>query len=154
MEILEAREEHIDRIIPLWVALMDYHARLDPTFRRAEDAETRWREFLAKLVASDDARVFVAVEGEEIVGYCVARLIFEPPVFAEMPRGEIVDMFVREGNRRRGVGSTLLERAYAWFRGEGISRVELMVSVANPIGRPFWAKRGFSDYLHKLYRKI
>ena len=41
-----------------------------------------------------------------------------------------------------------------WFKSRNIERVELEILTKNPIGYSFWKKHGFTDYRHRLYRRI
>ncbi|MHB8762259.1 MAG: GNAT family N-acetyltransferase [Coriobacteriia bacterium] len=54
-------------------------------------------------------------------------------------------LFVREGDRRRGVAAALLDWlwANAWL---GVERVRVEVLVGNSAGLAFWRAVGFTDY--------
>jgi GNAT superfamily N-acetyltransferase len=152
MRIDKARPDDAPDILDLWIELMDYHAALDPVFARSADGPATFAAFLFDLIESEEAIVLAARQapGSPLVGYAVARVVHDPPIFELMPRGEILDFYVRPLLRRRGAGSAMLDRITSWFAGLGIARLEVRVYRGNPIGYPFWKKQGFGPYLDTL----
>lgn len=78
------------------------------------------------LVASRDGRV---------VGYLFAR-----PAADE---GEILNVAVHRGSRRRGIGKRLVLAALEVLRGAGVERVILEVRESNVAARAFYRELGF-----------
>jgi GNAT superfamily N-acetyltransferase len=156
MVIEKASIADLPAILRLWLELMDYHAALNPVFERSGDGPAKYTEFVRDLVSSKEAVVLVAREapGARAGGYAIARVMHDPPIFARMPRGEILDVYVRPALRRRGFGSAMLEAIASWFAERGISRLEVRVYTGNPIGRSFWHKSGFVEYLETLSLEI
>jgi ribosomal-protein-alanine N-acetyltransferase len=58
--------------------------------------------------------------------------------------GEVLNLAVRQGNRRRGEGGALLEAALAELKGGGVTHVYLEVRESNSAGIGFYEKHGFS----------
>jgi ribosomal protein S18 acetylase RimI-like enzyme len=56
--------------------------------------------------------------------------------------------------RRKGVGTLLVESAVEWFESCGINKVELEVAEANEGGLAFWRSQGFGDFQRMLLRKL
>lgn len=106
------------------------------------------------MIESDDAKIFVAFEDDQIIGYTVPKIDQYSPVYLLEKHGSIYDMFVSLEHRRRGIGKKLWEEALRWFKGLGLERVELSIVPTNPESSSFWKKQGFSDYTHRLYIKI
>lgn len=156
MKIDVATTADMPAVLDLWVELMDYHAALDPVFTKSADCRDAYEAFLRKLLASGEALCLVAREelAGAAAGYALAKVNHEPPVFARMPRGLLLDFYVRPGARRRGIGGAMLGRMKEWFAGRGITRMEVSMYPGNPIGSAFWRKQGFADYLHALYIEI
>ncbi len=147
MQILYATDRHVPGIVERWKELMDYHRGLDPAFTRRPDGHRRFGHFLVDCIDSDTFVVLVAVDGDEVLGYAMAKEERYPPVFERSRHGSIFDMAVNPDHQRRGIGSALLAGIEHWTRARGIDRLELRVSVHNPMGREFWARHGFEDYL-------
>lgn len=147
MRILYATDRHIPGIVARWKELMDYHRRLDPAFTRRPDGHRRFAHFLVECLDNDIFVVLVAVEDEEVLGYALAKEERYPPVFERSRHGSLFDMAVHPDRQRQGIGSALLAAVEQWTLDRGIDRLELRVSVHNPVGREFWARHGFEDYL-------
>lgn len=157
MKIDVATKADVPAILDLWIELMDFHAALNPVFTRSADAREKYEVFLWNLLDSGEALCLVAREEPSSgapAGYALARINREPPVFERMPRGLLLDFYVRPGARRRGLGGAMLGRMKEWFAGRGIARIEVMMYPGNPIASAFWRKQGFADYLHGLFLEV
>ena len=149
-----AERKHLPRILELWQELMDYHNQFDPLFETRKDGAKNWEQYLRGLMKTREARVFVAVEDSRVIGYSACRVASHPPVLKQEHYGLIMDMAVKQGHQRHGVGTMLLEKIYEWVESMRLDRIELQVVPKNEIGYSFWQKHGFADYLHSLYKKI
>jgi ribosomal protein S18 acetylase RimI-like enzyme len=151
MNVTAAQEEHIPQIVDLWKKLMDYHKTLDPFFTRTNNGELKFTEFLQKSIASTDSHVVVALDKNNVVGYCLGSVMMHPPVFIIEKYGNIFDMMVDPAHRRRHVGTDLVNAMIHWFITHEIQRVELNVAVGNKNGKRFWKQQGFQEYMHVMY---
>jgi GNAT superfamily N-acetyltransferase len=151
MQITEAQESHIPGIVRLWVEFEDYHLGFDRIFTRCEDSEAEFEKYLRKHMEKEDALVLVAVDEGKAVAYALAWIAELPPVFKYRKYGYISDMAVTRAERRKGIGSRMLERVLAWFDGRGVKRIHLGVVGANEPAITFWRSQGFETYTHTLY---
>lgn len=89
------------------------------TWRGATDE----RRYLRAVRRHADAAVFVAVDGDQVVGrLSVAR---DPhPASAHVAD---LGLMVAASHRRRGIGRRLLDRAVIWARQSGVRKLELHV---------------------------
>ena len=89
------------------------------TWRCATDE----RRYLRAVRRHADAAVFVAVDGEQVVGrLSVAR---DPhPASAHVAD---LGLMVAASHRRRGIGRRLLDQAVSWARQSGVRKLELHV---------------------------
>jgi len=62
--------------------------------------------------------------------------------------------YVRETERRRGLGQALLDELIGWARARGANRLELQFIEGNEIARRFWTKSGFRPYAFKCVRYL
>ncbi len=153
-KIAEATEKHIPEIVGLWKELADYHSNIDPFFTRKKDGHINFESFIAKLIRSEEAKIFIALEDEKLIGYTIAKIDLYPPVYLLEKHGSIYDMYVTLKHRKKGIGNKLWQEALKWFKALGLERVELSIVPANPISSSFWKKHGFKDYMHRLFIKI
>ena len=151
---MEATTDNIPEIVELWKELSDHHSKIDPFFTRREDGHVNFTSFLTGLLKAQDARIFIAIDGPEIIGYIIAKIEAYPPVYLLKTYGAIYDILVTSKYRRKGIGSKLFQAALIWFQSLGIQRIELSIVPQNIESSSFWKKLGFQDYMHKLYKKI
>lgn len=88
-----------------------------------------------ELLGSSLVFGLVAVSGERIVGYLVARLVGG--------EGEILNLAVASGDRRRGVGRVLLLAALERFQEGGAVEAFLEVRESNAAGLALYRGAGF-----------
>jgi ribosomal protein S18 acetylase RimI-like enzyme len=151
-----ARERDLERLIPLFFLLLDYHAERAPRLAARADAEAeeQVRRLLTARLRDGDSRVLVWDQAGELLGLCVARVLRRPAVFVETERGEIEHLIVREPSRRCGIGRALAEAGLAWMHDRGIQRAEIQVAVENSAAREFWRALGFTAATDVLERKL
>ncbi len=154
LRIEEACEEHILPIVEVWKEFVDLHAERDPLFTRSRTGHVTFSSWVRELIASSDAQVLVALEGEAVVGYTLTMAKEYPPVYERTAYAEVTDMAVSQGHRRQGIGTALLGRVRAWCRDRGLDRIELRMVPSNPMASAFWRKHGFRDYVHVMYREL
>jgi len=146
-ELRRARPEDIESVAVLWVEMMREHAERDPRFAFTDDAETAYAEYARGMLENPDTALFLAEEEGRTIGYILALVLDNPPVFCLKRYGFIGEMVVNRAHRRAGVGRMLWERANRWFKRKGVSVVQLNVSGVNREGKAFWKSVGFEDFL-------
>jgi ribosomal protein S18 acetylase RimI-like enzyme len=147
-------EEHVPEIVELWKELSDHHSNIDSFFTRRRNAHLNFTSFLAELILSNEAKVFIAVKNAEVLGYIITKVEKYPPIYMLKTYGTIYDILVTSKYRRKGIGTKLLEEALEWFKSLGLERIELSIVPANIESSSFWKKHGFQEYMHKLFKKI
>ncbi len=100
--------------------------------------------YLAELYLNADY-FMVATVGDWIVGYIIGRL--------ERRVAHILSIAVREGYRRRGIGSMLLKSFIEYAIRRGALRVYLEVSDRNEVAINFYLRHGFRvvDRIRRYY---
>ena len=93
-------------------------------------------ESVASLLRTESAGGWIAVDGDQAVGFSMAR--------ADI--GDVFALFVRPGLEGRGIGSDLLEEAETWLARRGRSQAWL-VTGGEPALRAarFYRRRGWVD---------
>ena len=151
-----ARERDLERLVALFLMLLEYHAERSPrlVLGAGAEAEEQVRRLLAAQLRDGDSQVLVWDEDGELCGLCVSRVLYRPAIFAETERGEIEHLLVRGSSRRRGIGRALAEAGLAWICERGIRRAEIQVAVENAEARAFWCALGFGSATDVLERRL
>ncbi len=146
----DAREDDFDALLALWRELMDLHVELDDRFDLSDNADQRFFNYVDTAQSRDDYRVRLAVHREEIVGFAIACVLPNSPVYRARWIGYINDLCVTASMRRRGVGELLVHDAVAWLRQCGAESVEVYVAHHNAVAQRFWRRIGGTEYLERL----
>lgn len=85
----------------------------------------------------DDAKIFIAENKGEIVGFAATRLI------TSAKEGEILNIAVRRRFQKQGTGTLLLQEIIDFFKANEIESVWLEVRKSNFTAREFYRRNGF-----------
>jgi RimJ/RimL family protein N-acetyltransferase len=105
------------------------------TWRSAADE----RRYLKAVRRHSDAAVFVAVDGDEVVG----RLSIARDSHPSSRHVADLGLLVASNRRRRGIGRALLEQAVVWAREAGVRKLELHVFPWNEPAIALYESFGF-----------
>lgn len=104
------------------------------------------KEGIARFLERNPNTSFVAIENDELLGIILGG--------HDGRRGYIYHMSVAENHRKKGIGSSLVEKCLESFKNEKISKVALLVFKYNETGNAFWEKQGFILREDINYRNI
>lgn len=130
---------------------MAHHRTFDPRFAVLPDSKARYEDYLGDLMRNTDNRVLVAERSRRVIAYAIGMVLANPPLFALPRYGFIAEMSVEAECRGQGVGTQLWNEMLEWFRGRGVTVVQLNASTLNESGQAFWRRRGCRDFLHILW---
>jgi len=129
----------------LGALLVRAHYGFDPDrfMAPAPQIEEGYAWFLGTQLKDDDAAVFVAERGGEVLGYVYAGI--EPRSWKELREeaGFIHDVVVEEHGRRLGVAGALIHQANEWLRSRGMPRVMLWTAAQNGPAQQLFTRLGF-----------
>jgi len=99
-------------------------------------------------------KVFIATskDGEVPVGYVSVGELMNPAV--GMKLGSVLDFWVPEEFRKKGIGSKLLDYALDYIKRQGYSHASIMVSASNDKAILMYEKRGFKPDRINLAKRI
>jgi GNAT superfamily N-acetyltransferase len=109
------------------------------------DSTRRVRAQLERCLADESHSVYVAKADEDrIVGYVSVHWI--PYLFMPGPEGYVSELFVRNSERGKGVGTQLLQAVTAEARSRGCSRLALTnLRHRESYQRQFYVKAGWTE---------
>lgn len=97
--------------------------------------------------------VVLGVRDSEPVGFVAGRVRSLPRHLGGVAAGLITEVWVEPVLRGHGLGAAMVEAAMAWFRGQGVRRLELQVVVGNEAARRLYARLGFAEELTQMVRE-
>ena len=134
MTVRRATPDDFDAVAALWKEFD--HEIPPPTHEGPSDHDKELAE-VAEILESETA--FVALDDDGTpVGFVLARQ--RAPGF-----GTLTDLYVRQLDRRSGVGTELMREVLAAFRDQGIEQIDLEVVAANTVARALYHRWGLRD---------
>lgn len=102
------------------------------------------KDAIEKYLKRNPETCFVAEDGGKIIGSIMSG--------HDGRRGFIGHTAVIASERRKNIGTILVDTAINALKSEGITKVALLVFVQNDPGNKFWEKMGFSTRSDVIYR--
>ena len=152
MLIRPATFADVPAILPMVADLVAAHERHDPArFAALPDVLDRYARWLPQRAADPDSVVLVAVDTANdtalttsaVVGFVVATIEENIPIYQLKRFGYLHDLYVLPGHRRRGVSQRLLEAAAAEFKARGITQVRCETAAFNEPARAVLVAAGW-----------
>jgi GNAT superfamily N-acetyltransferase len=143
----------IDRLEPLWTAMLEHHRAVSSLpVRSPAEAWRRRRVQYEQWLADGESFALVAVrEDGSDDGYAVVRVQSGSPTFAlGEPVGDLESLAVAEAARGQGVGSLLIGAARERLRAAGVGHWTVSVLAANPGAQRLYEREGFAPFEHIL----
>ncbi len=151
MRVRLAAQADIERLVDLNLEVHDLHvAHLAGFFKPARREDLA--EYFEAMLEREDARVLVACEDAEVVGYVLLVLRERPEnaVMLEQRWLYIEQIGVAAAYRRRGHAAALVEAARKVAKEHGLGRVELETWAFNREARAFFRSQGFDARILKM----
>ena len=132
-----ARPEEADDVARLLIAFRDWYGRSDPPDESFHDGVRR-------LIERDDTEYLLAAAQGSLAPGGVCQLLYRYGLWMAAEDCWLEDLFVRDEDRRKGLGEELVELALQRARERGCGRVELDVSESNRGAWALYERMGFS----------
>ncbi|PSL48269.1 acetyltransferase (GNAT) family protein [Chitinophaga niastensis] len=141
MEVIQATELHTNEVAVLFDAYRSYYDQA-PDFKGA-------LAFITERIENKDSNIFVALLGEEIIGFTQLYPIFTS---VGMKRGWLLnDLYVLEEHRGIGAGKALIAAAAAHGRKTNAAWLMLQTYVANTGAQALYEREGFIKDTNSYY---
>ena len=136
--------------------LDDHHVRILPEVFQPYDDPSRQHDHIARFVDGDDAELFVAELGTNIVGLATVRIAENTaaPMFRPERRAYIDDLVVKLESRGQGIGQLLLARVTEWAHAQKLEYIDISVWNENQVGTSFFKTIGFEPRCQRMQLKI
>ena len=153
MTIERANKNHIPGLIRLLYQVGDVHHQIRPDIFRA-GAIKYTEKNLEELLRDETKPIFVAVEGENVLGYCFCVIEDSRGSTVLTDRVEIYidDLCGEETCRGQGVAKALYEHTCAWAKDLGCAFVTLNVWCGNDGAMKFYEKMGLTP--RKIFMEV
>jgi len=116
----------------------------------------RSKEMISSILADDNASLFVAESGDELIGLLCIYIQKSRAISFMVSRlfGVIDDLVVKNGYRRQGLGRALMQEAERWLNGKGVNQIELNVWDFNKTAIDFYRKLHYDIASHRMWKSL
>ncbi len=152
--------EGIDRVEPLWRAMVEHHRELvgdEIPVRATDETWPMRRAQYEEWLRSGDGALLLAVTsaGAEPDGYACVRITNSGPTFDLGERvGELESLAVASYARGAGLGSLLIGAARERLREQGVRRWSVGVVEANAGAVRLYEREGFAPFWRTLIATV
>lgn len=137
--------ELLDIVAGLWENLKEFHAGIDPSWAkmtRRRKWEDRRSDLLLKA-GSGQMLIELALYQAIPIAYCIATIDGKQ-------KGEIDSLYVSDGWRGQGIGSSLLKYSLDWLKSQNTSLQQVAVREGNEKALSFYQRCGFRPLMRIL----
>jgi len=151
MKIIRATAKYIDDIARLNNVVQELHVAREPGLFRPVDAAAV-REGVRTALEDPAVTFLLAVEDEAPLGYALVRICERPENAYRASRTflELDQIAVAPDARKRGVGSALIDAAFALAQSLDIPAVELSVWHFNDEAQRLFSRKGFKTCWQRM----
>ncbi len=136
-------------------AICSMHEALDPQrYAMKSNVVEMYESWLPQRIADRNSVLLAAELDSKLVGFLVASVETNIPVYRLDRFGFIHDVWVEPSARGHGIGKALAERAVEQFRSMGIKQVRLETAADNPGARALFASCGFRPATTEMLRDL
>ena len=152
MHIIKANINNLDDIMRLNRIVQDLHVRNEPDKFIPFD-EVSVREYLLDAFSNPAITFLIAIDdNKQVVGYVMLHVQKRNKNAYSHPRQflELEQIVVDPHFRKCGIGSALVEEAFAFAKSSGISELELNVWQFNDDAQKLFHSKGFAPFCQRL----
>lgn len=144
VEIRSLQPDELHRFVDtLWFPLGREMAALDDFNTLGENVREDAIAYHRRAVTDDERTVLVAVEEDKFVGFINAKREEPMSFFDRQSTIHIIEVYVREQSRQRGVASALLQEIEGWEKAEDCEYASLVVHVDTHAAQSLYEDTGF-----------
>ncbi len=142
MEIRLAGINDIAGICLLYNAFFIYNTDQQPKYYKLASECGRYPKSIIENNAED---IYIAADDNVIIGLIHIAEEQTPPFdcLIQYKYSTIIDLFIDENYRKKGIGSLLLESAIQWSKARNLNYIELNVLAENENGIQFYNHKEF-----------
>lgn len=111
-------------------------------------------EYFKKQLTQVDRIIFVAKEGDKVIGYIAGVSKMDHSLCDQPTIVELDNMLVMDDYRGQGIGSELVKKLKDWAKEKDAARMIVLANHKNDKGINFYKKHGFEDYLVELKMEL
>jgi ribosomal protein S18 acetylase RimI-like enzyme len=156
--IRKANLRDVPRIVELWKSFWNEHdekyTRGNPIFKSKQNKLSYYKKFVARMIRSRNASVFVAGIDDKLVGHIIVGITKLPPIYIHDKEAHVHEIYVEKKYRNKGIGTKLLVAANSFAKEKGIFSLGLTVNIKNKEAFSLYKESGFKEHNLKMSKIV
>jgi len=155
IKVSQAKKEDYNGFIEVFKEVEELH-RLNASWKFKKPEPIFSEEYYEKLINDENCMFFLAKDENEIVGYSIAykKEVSDIPVLKNRKWIHIDDLSVKSNQRKKGIGSIIMEEIENWAKKNNINEIELNVWLFNTNAINFYEKKGYEAFSQRMRKTI
>ena len=156
MKIIEASMEHYEDVCELFKLLDLLHVDIAPGRIREFSGQARSLDRYKQFTDGKKSVLFLAQQDDQFIGFINLILIDVPEEAMNVKRSFVLldNIFVREAFQSKGIATQLMDKAEAWSKEKGVSKIELQLYTNNEKALQFYQSMGFNPFMFIMERTV
>lgn len=139
---------------------LDFIASMDPLkrLRRLPGFGQKYLQTTLRDVQKKNGAMYMAVEENRVIGFVVGVIIKQKAIerYECIPTttGRVTELFVQESQRRKNVGSLLMQKIEHYFKANDCNIIHIEVFEPNTHAHNFYQSLGYTDRIRDMTKQI
>ena len=154
--IREAKEQDYEELLKIFDEGDLLHIKALPQIFKKVDEPSRSRDYISSIIGDENAGIFLAESGNQIIGFIVVVIREAPniPIMVKRRFAYVDSIVVTEKSRDSGIGRALMAEAEQWALGKKASQLELNVWDFNQEAIEFFKKLGYKTSRRNMWKTV
>lgn len=148
IKIEEAKRKDINSVIKLSKEMADFHRQIDDYYQSGREIDNK--KWILKKFGKRNFKILIAKKGNKIIGYGISEIRKPKSYIVPQKIGDLMNLYVEEVYREKGVGRKIFEQFLQWFKKRNIKNIELSVDARNEKAIKAYKKYGFFEFHKKM----
>lgn len=157
MKFIKPTIDDLEQILQLWKLEYEHHHNLDSSYYIEPTADSlgMFREYLIKAIQKGKPNILIAKQDDEIIGFMTFDINSESYPDTRIKKfGEVLELFVDESQRGKGIGKKFIEEAEEFFKNKGIKYMKFQASSFNLPAFNLYKKMGYINRQTLFYKDL
>ena len=154
IRFLKKEDNFIDLILLSREFFNEYKEYHQDFFKITELKDDDITSYFASFCGQAKRKAFIALDGEQIVGYITVYIKKQEHYWQIKNVGEISGFMVQKEYRRKGIAKSLLEEAKKFFEAKSLKYYTVFTAIVNKGAIQFYRKNGLTSLITTMIGEI
>ena len=128
--------------------------RLNKYLKPVDEVGSHYRSYLQKDLESSYRVVFIALDGDKIIGMIIGRVYRSLKTLGYERRASMGNLFVDDNYRRKGIAKKLMLAFDKWAKERKVKTITLNIYSGHEFLKEMYEKDGFKEFCMTMHKEI